>query len=144
AIRVDIQPISAIPLAVGKKIIPTSYVFNFDDGAYGGGEGSGRKKDVHGDLNLKTELFPMIIHHRDGEVTLNLFGGNTDKKKLSRHYRVYNTKNIVLEPKVHFAKEVVLMPPVSLPGDIIATYPDGSQEKIEHVYPDYEKLLLMK
>ncbi|WP_428946116.1 hypothetical protein ACQK5W_09270 [Pantoea sp. FN060301] len=38
ALRVDIQLKGDVPLASGKHIIPTSYVFGFDDEAYGSGE----------------------------------------------------------------------------------------------------------
>lgn len=144
AIRIDIQPVKNVPMVAGKSIIPTSYVFGFDDEAYGGGEGSGRKKEVRGDLILKTQLFPMITYHRDNEVTVKLFGGDTDYEKWSRHHRIYDAKKIVIEPVVYLTKVVTLTPPEILPGDIIATYPDGSAAIIEGNYPDYEKLLLMR
>ena len=143
-IRVDIQPVSTLSLAEGKNIIPTSYVFGFDEEAYAGGGGVGRKKEAYGDLHLRTELFPVVTHHRDGEVTLKLFGGNTNKKKWSRHYRVNGMKNILIEPVSHMSKVAELYPPVSPPGNLTATYPDGSREEVPDIYPDYEKLLSMK
>lgn len=144
AVRVDIQPVKTLALAAGKKIIPTSYVFGFDDEAYGGGEGSGRKKEMRGDLNLQTELFPIVTYHRDNEVTLKLFGGDTNKIKWSRHYRLYNAQQIVIEPVVHLSKVVRLNPPKKIPGNLTAIYPDGSKGEVPDVSPDYEKLLLMK
>ncbi|ECY8308822.1 hypothetical protein F7M78_24015, partial [Salmonella enterica subsp. enterica serovar Typhimurium] len=102
AIRVDIQMKGDAPLAAGKHIIPTSYVFGFDDEAYGSGEGSGRKRVAHGDLTLKTELFPMtVIDHVFNENTLVMFGGDTDYEKWSRHYRLFNSKNILIEPVLY-------------------------------------------
>jgi len=144
AIRIDIQLKGNIPLASGKHIIPTSYVFGFDDQAYGSGEGSGRKREAHGDITLKTELFPMITYHRDHEVTLKLFGGDPDYLKWSRHYRLYGSRNITINPLLYLTKTVTLTPPNPAPGDLTATYSDGSIGKVKDIYPDYNKLLLMK
>lgn len=144
AIRVDIQLKGDVPLAAGKHIIPTSYVFGFDDEAYGSGEGSGRKREAHGDLLLETELFPMITYHRDHEVTVKLFGGDPDYDKWSRHYRLYGSRQITINPLLHLTKTVTITPPNPAPGDLIATYSDGSIGKVRDIYPDYNKLLLMK
>ncbi|CNI76699.1 Uncharacterised protein [Yersinia pekkanenii] len=147
AIRVDIQPVKNIPLTSGKNIIPASYVFGFDDEAYGGGEGSGRKKEVHGDLHLKTELFPMIfINNLLNKQTLKLFGGDVEYKKWSRHYRSYGAKNIFIEPVVYMNKVVVLESPKSKsePAGMTITYPNGKIAHERTIIPDYEKLLSMK
>jgi hypothetical protein len=45
---------------------------------------------------------------------------------------------------VHINRSVTLESPNIPPGDITAFYPDGSNEKIPHIYPDYDKLLSMK
>lgn len=147
AIRVDIQMKGDAPLASGKHILPTSYVFGFDDQAYGSGEGSGRKREAHGDLTLKTELFPMtVLNHVFNENTIALFGGDTDYEKWSRHYRLYNSKHIVIEPVLYSKKIVSLETPKSRkdsPG-MTVLYPDGTTEKVDDIYPNYDKLLRMK
>ncbi|HGI5917992.1 TPA: hypothetical protein ACJTDP_001701 [Yersinia enterocolitica] len=144
-VRVDIRLVANTPLTEGKNITSASYVFGFDDDAYSGGGGVGRKRDAYGDLHLKTDFFPMIfINHVFNEMDIDMFGGNTDYEKWSRYYRIYNGKKIFIEPNLHINKIVVLESPVSPPGNITATYPDGSKEEIPHINPDYEKLLSMK
>ena len=146
-IRVDIQPVSTLSLAEGKNIIPTSYVFGFDEEAYAGGGGVGRKKEAYGDLHLRTELFPTVfVNNLLNKKTLKLFGGNTNKKKWSRHYRLHNVKNIIIDPDIHFKKVVTLESPKSpsAPPGMTITYPDGSVEHKRGIIPDYEKLLSIK
>ena len=147
AIRVDIQLKGDDPLASGKHILPTSYVFGFDDQAYGSGEGSGRKREVHGDLTLKNELFPMTVFNRVfNENTIALFGGDTNYEKWSRHYRLFDSKHILIEPVLYSKKIVSLETPKSRkdsPG-MTVLYPDGSTEKVDDIYPNYDKLLRMK
>jgi hypothetical protein len=144
-VRIDLRLTDNTSLTKGKDITSTSYVFAFDDEFYSGGGLPGRKKDVHGDLNIKTDFFPMVyINHLSNERDVELFGGNVKNKKWSRHYRVYNTKKIIIEPSLHANKLVVLESPLSPPGKTTATYPDGSKDEVSGTIPDYEKLLLMK
>ncbi|PLV54504.1 hypothetical protein NV64_17880 [Erwinia sp. B116] len=147
AVRVDIQPVKTLALATGKKIIPTSYVFGFDDEAYGGGEGSGSKKETRGDLNLQTELFPVIfINHMFNETTFEMFGGDTRFEKWSRYFRVFGTKEILISPTFYLQKVVTLESPKNRkdPAGMIITYPDGEVVHERKIAPDYEKLLSMK
>ncbi|MDN0122370.1 hypothetical protein QVN60_03980 [Yersinia aleksiciae] len=143
-IRVGLQLARTLPLVTGKNIISTNYVFDFDNEGYRNAFGEGAAKKTTGDLYLKSEFFPIITHHRDNEVTIKLFGGDTRYEQWNRYYRVYNIKQIVIEPVVYLSKVVTLNPPKLLPGNITATYPDGSKEEIPNVNPNYEKLLSMK
>lgn len=145
-IRVDIKPDKALPLALGKKIIPTSYEFAFDDEAYSAGEGSGTRREAFNDLYIKTVLFPMVTLHRDNEIVLKFFGGNIKKQQWSRFYRVHSVKNITIEPILHIHKVVLLEAPESRsgPAGMTITYPDGTVELKRAVIPDYERLLSLQ
>ncbi|EPN2807496.1 hypothetical protein ACTWOG_005255, partial [Serratia marcescens] len=80
-VRVDLRLADNTSLTKGKGITSTSYVFAFDDEFYSGGGLPGRKKDVHGDLNIKTDFFPMVyINHLFNERDVELFGGNVKNK----------------------------------------------------------------
>ncbi|MGX5108235.1 hypothetical protein ACWKYD_05435 [Enterobacter cloacae] len=144
AFRVGIEPSASIALTQGKDVIATNYVFDFDEEGYSGGFGVGKIRNAHGDQRIATEFFPMITHHRDGEIDVELYGGRTGYEKWSRHYRLYNTKLISIEPVVYMDKIVTLRPPEPPPGDFTAIYPDGSSGKIKDIDPDYDKLLSMK
>ncbi|MEW5233577.1 hypothetical protein ACLETW_18165 [Citrobacter portucalensis] len=144
SLRVSFRIADNIPLVKGKEVIETSYIFDFGDYGLSDGYGTGRAKEVSGDLDLKTDYFPEVfISHLFNQTTLNLFGGNTGPEKWRRRFRLRNTQNILIEPVIHFDKVVILTPP-DAPGKLTATYPDGSSEKIPHIYPSYEKLLSMK
>lgn len=144
SIRIGFKPAAENSLVQGKTVIETDYIFDFDDYGFSDGYGTGRAKEASGDLDLKTDFFPMIIHHVDKKIDLTLFGGNTGYEQWRRRYKLHDTQRIFIEPVVHFTKMVTLTPPDIRPGDITATYPDGGSEKIPHIYPDYEKLLSMK
>ncbi|MDM2761659.1 hypothetical protein OGY33_00060, partial [Citrobacter sp. Cpo032] len=132
-----------IPLVKGKEVIETSYIFDFGDYGLSDGYGTGRAKEVSGDLDLKTDFFPMVANHIDNTTSLKLFGGNTGPEKWRRRFRLRNTQTILIEPVIHFDKVVTLTPP-DAPGKLTAIYPDGSSEKIPHIYPSYEKLLSIR
>ena len=143
SLRVSFRIADNIPLVKGKEVIETSYIFDFGDYGLSDGHGTGRAKEVSGDLDLKTDFFPMVTNHIDTTTSLKLFGGNTGPEKWRRRFRLRDTQTILIEPVIHFDKVVTLTPP-DAPGKITATYPDGSSEKIPHIYPSYEKLLSMK
>ncbi|MBU9826128.1 hypothetical protein J1783_14300 [Rahnella sp. L151-1A] len=128
----------------GKEVFATNYIFDFDDYGFSDGYGTGRAKEMNGNLDLETVFFPMITHHIDNEVDLTLFGGSTEYEHLKRRYRLHKTRNINIEPIIRSNKVVVLNPPVIRPGNLTVTYPDGSSEQVPHIFPDYEKLLSMK
>ncbi|MFJ7173127.1 hypothetical protein [Citrobacter freundii] len=143
SLRVSFRIADNIPLVKGKEVIETSYIFDFGDYGLSDGYGTGRAKEVSGDLDLKTDFFPMVANHIDNTTSLKLFGGNTGPEKWRRRFRLRDTQTILIEPVIHFDKVVTLTPP-DAPGKLTATYPDGSSEKIPHIYPSYEKLLSMK
>ncbi|WP_186379335.1 hypothetical protein [Yersinia massiliensis] len=132
------------PLVKGKKVIDTSYIFDFGDYGLSDGYGTGRAKEVSGDLNLKKDFSPMAIYHIDNTVDLSLFGGNTGYEQWRRRYKLSNAQSISIEPLVHFNKVVTLTPPAIRPGNLTATYPDGRSEQIPHIYPDYQRLLSLR
>ncbi|NWA61153.1 hypothetical protein HX773_09625 [Pantoea sp. B9002] len=129
----------------GNEVIETSYIFDFADYGLSDGYGTGKAKEVSGDLTLKTDFFPeTFISHLFNKKTLELFGGDTRKEKFSRRYKLNTTQNIIIEPLVHLDKVVTLEGPNPAPGVIIATYPNGSKEPAKDNKPDYIKLLSMK
>ncbi len=146
-VRVDLQLINNTSLTKGKDITSTSYVFAFDDEFYSGGGLPGLKKDVRGNLNINTDFFPMIyINHTFNETYIEMFGGSVKNEKWSRHYRVYNTKNIIIEPTLHIQQVVKLESSKNKdePANMTIIYPDGKIAHERTIIPDYEKLLSMK
>lgn len=143
-VRIDLKLNRNIPLTKGKDPTSVSYVFAFDDEFYSGGGMPGQRKDVHGNLTIKTDFFPMVfINHAFNETDIDMFGGNVRKLQWSRHYRVYETHEIVITPVLHINKVVTLESPLTPPGKVTVTYPDGSQESVSGIIPDYKKLLSM-
>ncbi|MRT14373.1 hypothetical protein GJV07_19015 [Enterobacteriaceae bacterium RIT711] len=132
-------------MVIGKEVIETNYIFDFDDYGFSDGYGTGKAKETSGDLVIRTDFFPEVfISHLFKKTTLELFGGDTGYEKWSQRYRLYDTQKIAIKPVVHINRVVILEGPNPPPGKIMATYPDGSSEQIPHIYPDYEKLLSMK
>ncbi|WP_240156270.1 hypothetical protein [Pantoea stewartii] len=133
------------PLVKGKEVIDNSYIFDFGDYGLSDGYGTGRAKVFSGErLALKTDFFPMVVHHIDNKLDLSLFGGDTRREQWRRRYKIVNAKRIDIETQIHLTKVVELVPPAIRPGNLTATYPDGSSEEIPYIYPDYNKLLSMK
>ncbi|WP_032815701.1 hypothetical protein, partial [Yersinia mollaretii] len=133
------------PLVQGKNLIETNYIFDFDDYGFSDGYGTGKAKETSGDLDLKTNFFPMVfINHLFNKTSLKFFGGDTDDEKWSRRYRLHDTKKIAIEPILHLGKVVTLESPKSQSDSMATTYPDGSVEHESKIKPDYEKLLSMK
>lgn len=132
-----------VPQVKGKKVIATNYIFDFGDYGLSDGYGTGRARNVSGTLNLKTDFFPVITKFTNNDISMKFFGGDTAFEKWRRRFRVYNTKNISIEPIVHISKVVTLEPPVKT-DNWMAIYPDGSGSEIPRIDPDYEKLLSMK
>ncbi|MRS88551.1 hypothetical protein GJV04_00665 [Enterobacteriaceae bacterium RIT714] len=145
SLRVSFRLSADNPLAKGKKVIATNYIFDFGRYGLSDGYGTGRAKDASGDLNLKADFFPVtVINNMFNETYIDMFGGDTDYEKWSRRYRLQGTQNIAIQPIIHFDKVVTITPPATKPGSLIVTYPDGSSGKALHISPDYEKLLSMK
>lgn len=143
-VRVDMKLIRNTPLTQGKNPTSVSYVFAFDDEFYSGGGMPGQRKEVHGNLEIKTDFFPMVyINHAFNEIDIDMFGGNVRKTEWSRHYRVHDTQKIVITPVLHASKVVTLESPPTPPGKVTVTYPDGSKESVSGIIPDYAKLLSM-
>lgn len=145
SLRVSFKIADNHPLVKEKKVIETSYIFDFDDYGLSAGYGTGRAKKASGDLDLRTAFFPEIfISHLFKKTTVVLFGGDTNYEKWSRRYRLQDTQNIFIEPAIHIDKVVTLEGPNTRPGKITAIYPDGSSGNVQRAKPDYEKLLSMK
>ena len=145
SLMVNFRIADDVPLAKGKEVIDTSYIFDFGDYGLSDGYGTGRAKAFSGELiELKTDFFPMVVHHIDNTVDLSLFGGNTAYEQWRRRYKTADVERINIDPQIHINKVVLLTPPAIRLGNLTATYPDGSREDINHIFPDYDKLLSMK
>lgn len=146
-IRLGIQLSKTSAIANGKNIIPTSYVFDFDDEGYRNAFGYGNPKNVVGNLRFDTEFYPMIvINNTFHEAYAQLFAGDPGYEKWGRYYRLYGTRHISIEPIFYAKKVVSLESPKSRkdsPG-MTVLYPDGTTEKVDDIYPNYDKLLRMK
>lgn len=145
SLRVSFKIADNNPLVKGKKVIETSYIFDFDNYGLSDGYATGRAKNASGDLDLKTDFFPMtIINKMFHETSIEMFGGDTDYEKWSRRYRLKSTQNILIEPKFYGHKVV------SLEGDeergigMVINYPDGSTEHVRKIKPDYQRLLSLR
>jgi len=144
SVRVRFRVLDDNPLAKGKKVMRTSY--DFDLLGYGisdGGFGTRHAKDVIGDLEIKTDFFPMITQFTDNDVSLEFFGGDTRFQQWGRSFSLTDTRHIAIEPVVHLDKIVTLLAPEKT-NNWIAAYPDGSKDEIPYIFPDYEKLLSMR
>lgn len=145
SLRVSVKIADIHPLAKGKEVIDTNYIFDFDDYGLSDGYGTGRAKKVSGDLTLNTEFFPEeFISHRFKKTTLELFGGDTNSAIWSRRYRIHNAQKIVIEPIFHAEKVVLLEGDKERGVGMIITYPDGSTEHVRKIIPDYQKLLSLR
>ncbi|BEM75214.1 hypothetical protein SME36J_46370 [Serratia marcescens] len=145
SLRVSFKIADNNPLVKGKKVIETSYIFDFDDYGLSDGYGTGRAKEASGDLDLKTDFFPMTyISHMFNETVIEMFGGDTDYGQWSRRYRLRNTKNIVIEPMFHAEKGVSLEADRERGIGMMITYPDGSIEHARKIKPDYQRLLILR
>ncbi|WP_235895345.1 hypothetical protein [Yersinia vastinensis] len=133
------------PLVKWKEVIETNYIFDFDDYGLSDGYETGRAKEASGDLDLKTDFFPMTyISHMFNETIIEMFGGETNYEKWSRRYRLHDTQKIVIEPIFHAEKGVLLEADRERGVGMVITYPDGSIEHVRKVKPDYQKLLSLK
>ncbi|MBS0057660.1 hypothetical protein KEM40_19785 [Yersinia sp. Marseille-Q3913] len=134
-------------MANGKDVTAANYVFDFDDDGYRNAFGEGEPKKVNGDLQFETKFYPMIvINNMFHEVYAQLFAGDPGYEKWSRYYRLYGTRHISIEPILYSQKVVNLESPKSRkdsPG-MTVLYPDGTTEKVDDIYPNYDKLLRMK
>lgn len=144
SVGVSFRVSEANPLANGKKVIDTSYDFDLlGYGSSGGSFGMGRRKDVSGDLDIKTDFFPMITQFNDNDISLAFFGGDTRLQQWVRSFSITDTRYIAIEPVVHLDKVVNLVAPDKT-DNWVAIYPDGSNNEVPYIFPDYEKLLSMK
>ncbi|CFQ47059.1 hypothetical protein [Yersinia aleksiciae] len=145
SLRVSFKLSDDNPLVKGKKVIASSYIFDFDDYGLSDGYGTGRAKEATGNLDLKTNFFPTtIINKMFNETSIELFGGDTDYEEWSRRYRLQNTQKIVVEPIFHAEKGVLLEGDEERGVGMVITYPDGSIEHVRKVKPDYQRLLSLK
>ncbi|MBU9816967.1 hypothetical protein J1781_19285 [Rahnella sp. C60] len=129
----------------GKKGFATNYIFDFDDYGFSDGYGTGRAIMASGNLELKTDFFPMvIINQMFNQTSIEMFGGDTNYDRWSRRYKLQDTQKIVIEPILHSQKEVLLQGDEERGIGMMITYPNGSIEHVRKIKPDYEKLLSMK
>lgn len=145
SIKVSFKLLDSLPIAQGKNIIATNYIFDIGDYGFTDGYGTGKAKKISGNLRLESVFFPQIfINNITKKTTLKLFGGNAENEKWVRRYKLNDTNIITIIPKVNIKSVVLLESPLSRPGKITITYPDGAKEQTNDIYPDYEKLLSMK
>jgi hypothetical protein len=144
SVQVGFRVSDSNPLVKGKKVIKTRYDFDLlGYGDSGGSFGMGREKEVSGDLNIKTDFFPMITQFTDNDISFEFFGGDTRLQQWVRSFSLTGTRYIAIEPVVHLDKVASLMAPDKT-DNWIAIYQDGSRDEIPYIFPDYEKLLSMK
>lgn len=143
SLKVSFRIADDVPLVKGKKVIATNYIFDFGDYGLSDGYGTGRARNVSGDLDIKTNFFPMITKFTVNDISMKFFGGDTATEKWRRRFRLDDTNNISIEPIVHLTKVVTLEPPVKT-DNWMAIYPDESRSEILRIDPDYDKLLSMK
>jgi hypothetical protein len=132
-----------VALVKGKNVIATNYIFDFGNYGLSDGYGTGRARNVSGDLDIKTNFFPMITKFTVNDISMKFFGGDTATEKWCRRFRLDDTNHISIKPIVHLTKIVTLEPPVKT-DNWMAIYPDDSREDIPNISPDYDKLLSMK
>ncbi|WP_240782845.1 MULTISPECIES: hypothetical protein [unclassified Rahnella] len=145
SIKVSFKIADNNPLVQGKKGFATNYIFDFDDYGFSDGYGTGRAIMASGNLELKTDFFPMvIINQMFNQTSIEMFGGDTNYDRWSRRYKLQDTQKIVIEPILHSQKEVLLQGDEERGIGMMITYPNGSIEHVRKIKPDYEKLLSMK
>jgi len=146
SLRVSFRIAADNPLAKGKEVINTSYIFDFGKYGLSDGYGTGKAIAFSGEsLDLNAEFFPILfINHMFNKTTLKLFAGDTNYRKWSRRYRLTDISHIHINPLVSLNKLVRIESPEHPPGNLIATYPDGSREEIPDISPDYDRLLSLK
>ncbi|WP_454843717.1 hypothetical protein [Rahnella aceris] len=145
SIKVSFRIADNNPLVQGKKGFATNYIFDFDDYGFSDGYGTGRAIMVSGNLELKTDFFPMvIINQMFNQTSIEMFGGDTNYDRWSRRYKLQDTQKIAIEPILHSQKEVLLQGDEERGVGMMITYPNGSIEHVRKIKPDYEKLLSMK
>lgn len=137
--RIYCRPLSKSDI----EVIATNYIFDFGDYGLSDGYGTGRARNVSGDLDIRTNFFPMITKFAVNDISMKFFGGDTATEKWRRRFRLDDTNNISIKPIVHLTKVVTLEPPVKT-DNWMAIYPDGSRSEIPRIDPDYDKLLSMK
>ncbi|MFD3227298.1 hypothetical protein, partial [Rahnella aceris] len=75
SIKVSFRIADNNPLVQGKKGFATNYIFDFDDYGFSDGYGTGRAIMVSGNLELKTDFFPMvIINQMFNQTSIEMFG----------------------------------------------------------------------
>ncbi|WP_421595318.1 hypothetical protein [Rahnella sp. PD4] len=145
SIKVSFKIADGNPLVKGKEVFATNYIFDFDDYGFSDGYGTGRAIMASGNLELKTDFFPMvIINQMFNQTSIEMFGGDTNYDRWSRRYKLQDTQKIVIEPILHSQKEVLLQGDEERGIGMMITYPNGSIEHVRKIKPDYEKLLSMK
>jgi hypothetical protein len=142
SIKVTFKISDDVPLVVGKENLETNYIFDFDDYGFSDGYGTGEAKVSQGNIDIKTDFFPMVIvNDLFNTKYIKFFGGNVNNAQWSRRYNVHDANEIQIEPLVHMSKVVTLDSAKGHSSGMAITYPDGSIGPVNQTVPDYDKLL---
>lgn len=125
--------------------LSTNYIFDFDDYGFSDGYGTGPAREFKGDLDIKTDYFPLLTNNDLFKKRyIELFGGDVRNKKFGRRFNVGKINQIIIAPSVYMSKVVKLSSIAGQSSGMEITYPDGSVGPSNETKPDYDKLLSMK
>lgn len=132
-------------LSKDRANISTNYIFDFDGYGLSDGYGTGPARESKGDLDIKTDYFPLLTNNDLFKKRyIELFGGDVKLKQYGRRFNVEDINQILIAPSVYMNKVVKLSSVAGGPSGMEIIYPDGSVGPINETEPNYDKLLSMK
>lgn len=145
SIKVSFRINETNSLSKDRTNLSTNYIFDFDDDGFSDGYGTGPARDAKGDLDIKTDYFPLLTtNDLLKKKYIELFGGDVRLKQFGRRFNVEKINQIFIAPSVYMNKAVKLSSIAGKSSGMEITYPDGSVGPINETKPDYDKLLSMK